>query len=199
MNTHWFRLGIAATGMAGAFGCHHNCCKNPPQPAAVVASPPPGAVIVPAPPAGRPGEVLTPAPIVSPAPAAPIAPAAPPPSFPTAPVQSNFLLQPQPTAPAPLPSGVTLRLDAGAVPGAQPPAQPAASATPTVRLLPPENVPATGSRESAATPPLPVGIREFSIAIPERVATGRKPMLDGLDWLKANGYRTALSMRRPGE
>jgi protein tyrosine phosphatase (PTP) superfamily phosphohydrolase (DUF442 family) len=201
MSIRWVRLGVVAGGLAGALGCHHTCCKRSVGPAPVVASPPPGAVIVPAPPAGRPGgEVLAPAPVVTPAPVAPVAPAAPAPSFPTAPAQSNFLLQPQPSAPAPLPPGVTLRLDTAAAPAPQTPApQPP---TPTVRLLPPESVSAPASRESAASatsPALPVGIREFAIAIPERVATGRKPMLDGLDWLKTNGYRTALFLRRPGE
>jgi hypothetical protein len=46
---------------------------------------------------------------------------------------------------------------------------------------------------------LPVGIPEFAPALPERVASGRKPTLDGLDWLKANGYKAALALRRPGE
>ena len=31
------------------------------------------------------------------------------------------------------------------------------------------------------------------------MANGRKPFLDGLDWLKANGYRGALLLRRPNE
>src|SRR5438045_9773085 len=113
MNTRWVRLGVVAGGLAGAFGCHHTCCKRSVGPVPVVASPPPGAVIVPAPPAGRPGgEVLAPAPIVTPSPAAPA------PSFPAAPVpaQSNFLLQPQPSSPAPLPPGVTLRLDTAPAP-----------------------------------------------------------------------------------
>jgi protein tyrosine phosphatase (PTP) superfamily phosphohydrolase (DUF442 family) len=92
---------------------------------------------------------------------------------------------------------VTLRLDTAAAPAPQAPTpQPP---TPTVRLLPPESVSAPASRESAASPALPVGIREFAVAIPDRAATGRKPMLDGLDWLKVNGYRTALYLRRPGD
>lgn len=182
MNTRWLWLGV----LAGAGGCHHTCCKRSAAPVPVVASPPPGAVIIPAPAGPRPGaEVLTP---TAPAVIAP-APAVPPPSFPAAPAQSNFLLPPQPAAPAPLPPAVTLRLDTAAAPAPQPPA-------PTIRLLPPESVSVPAARES---PTLPVGIREFAVAIPERVTTGRKPLLDGLDWLKVNGYRTALDLHRPGE
>lgn len=33
----------------------------------------------------------------------------------------------------------------------------------------------------------------------DQVATGLKPFLDGLDWLKANGYRTVLHLRAPGQ
>jgi protein tyrosine phosphatase (PTP) superfamily phosphohydrolase (DUF442 family) len=46
---------------------------------------------------------------------------------------------------------------------------------------------------------LPVGIPQFAMAR-DKVAAGLKPMLeDGLDWLKANGYRTVLHVRLPGE
>jgi hypothetical protein len=31
------------------------------------------------------------------------------------------------------------------------------------------------------------------------VANGRKPALEGLDWLKANGYKSALLIRSPGD
>jgi protein tyrosine phosphatase (PTP) superfamily phosphohydrolase (DUF442 family) len=75
-------------------------------------------------------------------------------------------------------------------------------AVPPIRLLPPENAaPAAGLGESSSTPatsPAPTGIPEFSPAIPGRVAVGRKPTLDGLDWLKANGYKTVLFLRGPG-
>jgi protein tyrosine phosphatase (PTP) superfamily phosphohydrolase (DUF442 family) len=47
--------------------------------------------------------------------------------------------------------------------------------------------------------PLPVGIPQFALAH-ERVASGLRPLLDdGLDWLQANGYRTVLHLKRPGE
>jgi protein tyrosine phosphatase (PTP) superfamily phosphohydrolase (DUF442 family) len=40
---------------------------------------------------------------------------------------------------------------------------------------------------------------DFVPAIPDRVAVGRKPALEGLEWLKAKGYKAALQLRRPGE
>jgi hypothetical protein len=50
---------------------------------------------------------------------------------------------------------------------------------------------------SAPTPLLPAGIPQFAIA-KNQVATGLKPMLDGIDWLKQNAYRTVLHLRQPG-
>src|SRR5262249_19368858 len=52
-------------------------------------------------------------------------------------------------------------------------------------------------QEPPATPPLPVGIPQFATARPG-VASGLKPLLDGLDWLQENGYRTVLHLRLPG-
>jgi protein tyrosine phosphatase (PTP) superfamily phosphohydrolase (DUF442 family) len=46
---------------------------------------------------------------------------------------------------------------------------------------------------------LPVGIPEFRI-IKKGVASGLRPThLEGLEWLKTNGYRMALYIRAPGE
>jgi protein tyrosine phosphatase (PTP) superfamily phosphohydrolase (DUF442 family) len=42
-----------------------------------------------------------------------------------------------------------------------------------------------------------VGIPQFATARPG-VASGLKPLLDGLDWLQENGYRTVLHLRLPG-
>src|SRR5262249_24602270 len=94
----------------------------------------------------------------------------------------------------------------------QPPAQ--SGPAPKVRLLAPEfgsgssatppadktpaNPPAVAESQSP-TPSLPVGIPDFAPAIPDRVAGGRKPALDGRDWLKANKYKSALLFRRPGD
>jgi protein tyrosine phosphatase (PTP) superfamily phosphohydrolase (DUF442 family) len=52
--------------------------------------------------------------------------------------------------------------------------------------------------ERAPTPKLPAGIANFAEVLPG-VASGLRPMLDGLDWLKVNGYKAALQVREPGE
>jgi protein tyrosine phosphatase (PTP) superfamily phosphohydrolase (DUF442 family) len=59
-------------------------------------------------------------------------------------------------------------------------------------------IPPKVTEERAPTPSLPVGIPQFAVAR-EGVASGLKPFLDGLDWLRANGYRTVLHLRAPGE
>src|SRR5216683_2675116 len=80
-----------------------------------------------------------------------------------------------------------------------------------VRLAPPEDasapsvgggarlqIPDFNTEQRTPTPLLPAGIPQFAIA-KDQVATGLKPMLDGVDWLKENGYRTVLHLRQPGE
>jgi hypothetical protein len=156
------------------------------MPPPAVSALPPGAVIG-VPQTAPPGnELLMPAPAAAaaPAPSFPTAPAAPAPSFPTAPAQSNY----------PAPAAV-IRLGPPVAPAAPPAAPPAVS----IRLLPPESATAPATRKSASSPVLPVGIAEFAVAIPDKLAAGRKPLLDGLDWLKDHGYRTALFLHRPGE
>jgi protein tyrosine phosphatase (PTP) superfamily phosphohydrolase (DUF442 family) len=59
----------------------------------------------------------------------------------------------------------------------------------------PPRVPAEKPRRS---PELPAGIANFTEALPD-VAAGLRPMLDGLDWLKTNGYRAVLQIKSPGE
>jgi hypothetical protein len=67
------------------------------------------------------------------------------------------------------------------------------------RLPPEPAAPRPGVREERTpTPPLPVGIPQFTPA-KERITNGLRPHLDGLDWLQANGYRTVLHVRLPGE
>jgi hypothetical protein len=51
-------------------------------------------------------------------------------------------------------------------------------------------------QESAPSPP--ADIPQFAVARP-RVANGLKPFADGLTWLKARGYRTALYVHGPGD
>src|SRR5262249_36443259 len=46
---------------------------------------------------------------------------------------------------------------------------------------------------------LPVGIPDYT-TVKDKVAAGRRPPRDeGLDWLRAHGYKTVLSLRAPGE
>ncbi len=71
------------------------------------------------------------------------------------------------------------------------------------KLYPPEN-----GENNTSEPPLvkiqsatalPVGIPQFALAR-DHVSAGLRPSLDdGLDWLKAKGYRMVLHVRRPGE
>ncbi len=58
----------------------------------------------------------------------------------------------------------------------------------------------TGPETKSHSPPaLPVGIPQFTM-VKEQVANGLRPALDeGLDWLQANGYRTVLFLRKPGD
>jgi protein tyrosine phosphatase (PTP) superfamily phosphohydrolase (DUF442 family) len=42
------------------------------------------------------------------------------------------------------------------------------------------------------------GIDEFT-QVKEGVAAGHRPTLDGLDWLKAKGYKTVVHVRRPAD
>jgi protein tyrosine phosphatase (PTP) superfamily phosphohydrolase (DUF442 family) len=52
--------------------------------------------------------------------------------------------------------------------------------------------------ERATSPALPVGIPQFA-SVKDQVATGQKPLADGLDWLRENGFRTVLHVRQPGQ
>ena len=74
----------------------------------------------------------------------------------------------------------------------------------SVRLLPPDGKSAPDlakpqvTESTSPAPGFPVGIPQFAYAR-DKVATGLKPFLDGFDWLKSNGYRTALYIVPPGE
>jgi hypothetical protein len=172
-----FWLVTAAVAVAVA-GCKHTCCKSA-APPCYSCTPPAGAPIIQPQPSiqapvpispARPPEVLTPAPGA--------APGAPP---------------------------------LNSTPSSYPPV--AQGGAPAVHLLQPElsesvqqaaaSEPAVTENKSAAQPmpsaPLPVGIPGFAPAISDRVANGRKPALEGLDWLKTNNYRGALMLRAPGE
>jgi protein tyrosine phosphatase (PTP) superfamily phosphohydrolase (DUF442 family) len=67
------------------------------------------------------------------------------------------------------------------------------------RASPPEKAGgAEGPDKDRRSPPLPVGIANFAEAVPE-VASGQRPKLEGLDWLKDRGYKAVLQVRAPGE
>jgi hypothetical protein len=100
-------------------------------------------------------------------------------------------------------------------------AAPRAVGPPTVRLLPPgprresARIPPDSTKEPpiASVPekpapkvdeereretPAPIDIPGFALARPN-VATGLRPFPDGIDWLKARGYKVVLHLRAPGE
>lgn len=170
--------------------CHHTtqqCCAPP---VTGVARFPPGtlpahpltpgdaAPMPPGPPADAiPGAAPRPAPVPAPAPGA------------------NPLVPPSGSAP------ISSALSPATAPGVVP-EQP----RPEVRLSPPptaepprdESRRPTVAEDRAILPPMPVGIPQFAIAR-DGVASGLKPSLDGLDWLKAKGYRTVVHVRQPME
>lgn len=207
MNFRYVLASLAAVGLLGLAGC--SCCgkkpcSNPPGPpyphppgSAVTAppgqplltTPPPGATIYPATPGGPPaGAAIYPA-----SPGTP-----PPPAFPATP-----------------PPGATngTRYYGPVVPAPANPWQP--TANDPVRLSPPDTsglnktayVPDEGGVQTAAkltvdsatlTPALPVGIPQFAFVEP-RLGAGLKPDIDGLDWLRGNGFRTVIHVRAVGE
>jgi len=179
-STKWL-LGITAS-LAAIQGCQH-CGSRP-------ACPPP----VPPPP-----------------PAPSIAPYVPPPGVPTQPYPppSQPMLQPPVAPPNPAevrqygpPASVSVqpswRAQGGGVPGYSDTGDSYRSG---VRLqapdftAPPPVKPAV-VEERPVTPPLPVGIPQFGYAR-DQVASGLKPLLEGLDWLKDNKFRTVLHIRQP--
>jgi protein tyrosine phosphatase (PTP) superfamily phosphohydrolase (DUF442 family) len=58
--------------------------------------------------------------------------------------------------------------------------------------------PQAGNDDRGLSPSLPVGIPHFAV-VRDQVASGLKPLLDGLDWLQAKRYKTVLHIRAPGE
>jgi len=86
-----------------------------------------------------------------------------------------------------------------------------------VRLVPPQEPPQTAQAappagveekrtseppvadtQGSPSPALPVGIAQFAYARGQ-IATGLRPMLEGFDWLQAQGYKTVLNVHKPGE
>lgn len=96
---------------------------------------------------------------------------------------------PVPVAPAPDIRGYTPPSDAS------PPADWRPAPEASERLRPQPQRPEAGT----APPALPVGIPRFDV-VKKNVAAGLRPThLEGLQWLKDNGYRMALYIRAPGE
>lgn len=169
--------------------CAPACPTCPPRAGAIVPGPvPAGAFAPPTPsfaPAPSPG--LPPAPVPSAAPNLDTrsfsSPAAPLPSW----------QAPQGNGRQPLPDATT--------------SEPPVARDGGVRLQPPvisevprleTPKPAVTEERLLPTPSLPVGIPQFAAA-KERVTSGLKPALDGFDWLQANGYRSVLHVRGPGD
>ncbi len=164
------------------------CCNKCHRPAATcppgaVAAPPPGASVIAAP---------TPAPGFAPAPQ-PVFPGA------AAPAPAVRYYSPPPAVEA----GPEVRLAPPEMPPEPAPARinppdpqkPVIEEKPSVEPpLPPRD------DDKKPTPSLPVGIPQFAYPYADqKIASGLKPMLDGLDWLKANGYRAVLHLKAPGE
>jgi protein tyrosine phosphatase (PTP) superfamily phosphohydrolase (DUF442 family) len=177
MNTRlpgWiFTSALAICGLAGCQNCCHR--PNPPQPVTTL---PPGATVLPygsQPPAGA-------IPVYPPIPQT--GSGAPPPPVQTGPDVRHY--EPAPTwEPA---NASQARFDSGFQP-------PEGVRLQTPQIAKPEAARQPIVNENAG---LPVGIPGFASAR-ERVASGQKPLLDGLDWLKDNGYRAVLHLRAAGE
>lgn len=148
---------------------------TPSEPAPIALAPPPPALVAPVPPAPvqRPPE-----------------PAAMPPGspgmeqrgygpLPSAPVQAQWQA-PQSAQSAPGES-------------AEPPRE-------TVRLSPPERraPPSVPSQQPAIQGTMPVGIPQFAI-VSETASAGLRPLVEGLEWLRANHYAAVLYIKRPGQ
>ncbi len=211
----WFlaRFALALAIPLGLLpGCRH-CCRRPACTAVTPAPavPAPGALFIPSAPPAPPSATFEPSPSPAPPGAVPFnpqpapsgsspLPSAPePPAWQPSPQVDVRLGPPQSSAPeqhageAPA-SGFSLRppeVTEQITPAPQKPQprpNPPGPKTPTV-AVPPASPPA---------PALPVGIPQFAEAKPG-VAAGLRPMLDGLDWLQSNGYRTVVRIRAAGE
>lgn len=164
---------MLALGFAFSAGCRNGIChRNPPPPAC-----PPGV-------SG--GTSIPPVGI----------PVGPPPP---APVPRGAIPDPGPG-----PSGSELLL-----PETQPPAKTKSEYSPSVNAprgavlrepdyfeVPKPSKPAEVNANSANAADHPAGIPEFT-QVKDGVSAGQRPDLDGLDWLKAKGYKTIVHIKRP--
>lgn len=208
MKRAWIPL--LTTLLLGGAGCA--CCHRrptpPPMPRPTVPCPtqqcPPGGSFVPAPVPVAPGGGAPPTAFG--APGGTVNPPPPPPAFGGAPS-----ISPAPSRSAPFESNWQ-------------PAEarvPARSVNPGVQLSGPEPIPDDPLKGRTDPPPaapeqryrpmpeppvaerpapgrLPVGIPQFD-EVQQGVASGLRPLLEGLDWLQGQGYHTVLHLRAPGE
>ena len=180
-------LGCSLAAVLLLGGCHHCCHRQTgPLPEAYPVRPsyPPGQPFI-----GAPGNI-------------------PPANIPPAPVPGRTDFLPPRTSPEIL---LPERMPSTRLPA--PPSGGAILLQPDVPRLPGPEVaefaPRAGKGALAPPPPsafptppgsspMPVGIADFTRA-KVGVATGLKPDLDGLTWLKQNGYKTVLYLKRPGD
>jgi protein tyrosine phosphatase (PTP) superfamily phosphohydrolase (DUF442 family) len=126
-------------------------------------------------------------------------PAAPPgaalPQGPPAEGQSAFLPPGQPDASGLAQAGV--RLSAPEPLSSEPPPQSARVYQPPLQTQEP---PRASIPPRATEPPAAASLDVPGfVQVKPRVANGQKPFPDGIAWLAAQGYRTVLHLRRPGE
>jgi hypothetical protein len=195
MYPQFVRLALAAViGVAGLLsGCEHCCrrpttcaqpyCSNcidtiqPPRAAPMPMPPGPPAVAAPGP---APATFQAPAPESRP-PAAEIGG-----PIPTPPPDTGSPRAEGPPAVRLLPPGP--RRESARVP-------PESTKEPPVASVPEKPVPKVDEDRET---PAPIDIPGFALARPN-VSTGLKPFPDGIDWLKARGYKVVLHLRAPGE
>jgi len=211
---------VSALGVVGVVGCstcgHQplfpnapwnkgcGCAKGTRPPAGVVGVAPGQPIPLAADGAPPPGSAFTPLPgsaVVQPPgtqpglPAAPGAvPIAPPPSPATAEIRGYGPVSDS-TWHAPANGGVRLAI---------PETAPSRDSVRLGQLEAPASAPKPAISESKTSEPppalpLPTDIRLF-VPVYDHVASGLRPAnLEGLNWLKANGYRTVLYLRQPGD
>jgi hypothetical protein len=210
--------GLAAGLVLGGSACRHHCKKlrDPCPPGGFLGAPVPGGTIPPPavtttpafpgtadplpppviPDSGRssfsfdprtPPDPWNPAPSVSPFRAEPIPPPPPPPG------KTELLV------PDPIPGGVPAEVPLGSRPSGSgflgEPVRPSGGAD----LPPPPGAArAPSARPDDPTTRPPTGLPGFT-RVPghDGVASGRKPTLDGFDWLRANGFKTVVYLHAP--
>lgn len=179
-------MGLIATAVIANTGCFARWRRwrdNPPPPRVY-----PDPVLPGRPPNGKP-EILLPAPNGN------GAPALPPPTSSGYMPPGSFIDPPMP------PSNRGAYIPPTRTETTEPPLVPSGSG---VILLPPDlrDPPAEPPKVSESingipSPAFPVGIPAF-VEVTNKVSAGQRPDLDGLDWLKANGYRAVVHLHKPG-